>query len=145
MFIKYLIGQNFVGQNFRHQAQISTVLFDEFLSDKVLPNSFISAFQKYSWYSSTNQNPELVMKQSWTESTWFVNIVYLSRTIGHWIYWQYILELLILVVIWNHSICMSLTKSNCLTTFHFSFLPPLAKHQIMKHLSRHWVELWCEI
>ena len=26
--IRYLIGQNFVGQNFRHQAEISTTLFD---------------------------------------------------------------------------------------------------------------------
>ena len=36
------IGQNFrrtkffVGQNFRHQAEISTILSDEFLSDKVI-------------------------------------------------------------------------------------------------------------
>ena len=33
---KYLIGQKFlVGQNFRHQVEISTILSDEFLSDKV--------------------------------------------------------------------------------------------------------------
>ena len=37
-----LVGQNFrwtkffVGQNFRHQAEISTILSDEFLSDKVV-------------------------------------------------------------------------------------------------------------
>ena len=51
------IGQNFrrtkcfVGQNFRHQAEISTLLSDEFLSDKV---SFVSA----KVYSSITQKSE---------------------------------------------------------------------------------------
>ena len=45
-FLYWNIGQNFrrtkrfVGQNFRHQAEISTLLSDKFLSDKVCANLF---------------------------------------------------------------------------------------------------------
>ena len=31
-----ILDKIFDGQNFRHQAEISTLLFDEFLSDKVI-------------------------------------------------------------------------------------------------------------